>query len=116
MQDDKSGTHELTSVVHDVPVLEDHQNQTISTQDNVADYTSPGPRKTWLMNKYQRNQSTYMLMPWWCPIPNFLHYTHQSLAIKKNQHYASMLQHALLLQGRWKQNGSGHASSQNVTL
>ena len=36
MQDDKSGTHELTSVVYDVPVLKDHQNQTISTQDNVA--------------------------------------------------------------------------------
>ena len=36
MQDDKSGTHELTSVVYDAPVLKDHQNQTISTQDNVA--------------------------------------------------------------------------------
>ena len=36
MQDTKSGTHELTSVVYDVPVLKDHQNQTISTQDNVA--------------------------------------------------------------------------------
>ena len=36
MQDDKSGTHELTSVVYDVPVLKDHQNQTISTHDNVA--------------------------------------------------------------------------------
>ena len=36
MQDDKSGAHELTSVVYDVPVLKDHQNQTISTQDNVA--------------------------------------------------------------------------------
>ena len=36
MQDDKSSTHELTSVVYDVPVLKDHQNQTISTQDNVA--------------------------------------------------------------------------------
>ena len=36
MQDDKSGTHELTSVVYDVPVLKDRQNQTISTQDNVA--------------------------------------------------------------------------------
>ena len=36
IQDDKSGTHELTSVVYDVPVLKDHQNQTISTQDNVA--------------------------------------------------------------------------------
>ena len=36
MQDDKSGTHELTSVVCDVPVLKDHQNQTISTQENVA--------------------------------------------------------------------------------
>ena len=36
MQDDKSGTHELTSKVNDVPVLKDHQNQTISTQDNVA--------------------------------------------------------------------------------
>ena len=36
MQDDKSGTHELTSVVYDVPVLKDNQNQTISTQDNVA--------------------------------------------------------------------------------
>ena len=35
MQDDKSGTHELTSVVYDVPVLKD-QNQTISIQDNVA--------------------------------------------------------------------------------
>ena len=36
MQDDKSGAHELTSVVYDVPVLKDRQNQTISTQDNVA--------------------------------------------------------------------------------
>ena len=36
MQDTKSGAHELTSVVYDVPVLKDHQNQTISTQDNVA--------------------------------------------------------------------------------
>ena len=37
MQDDKSGTHELTSVVYDVPVLKEQQNlQTISTQDNVA--------------------------------------------------------------------------------
>ena len=36
MQDGKSGTHELTSVVYDVPVLKDRQNQTISTQDNVA--------------------------------------------------------------------------------
>ena len=36
MQDDKSGTHELTSVVYDVPVLKEQQNlQTISTQDNV---------------------------------------------------------------------------------
>ena len=44
MQDVRSGTHELTSVVYDVPVLKDHQNQTISTQDNVSlwrrDYTS----------------------------------------------------------------------------
>ena len=31
MQDDKSGAHELTSVVYDTPVLKDHQNQTIST-------------------------------------------------------------------------------------
>ena len=36
MQDDKHGTHELTSVVYDVPVMKYHQNQTISTQDNVA--------------------------------------------------------------------------------
>ena len=36
MQDDKSGAHELTLVVYDVPVLKDHHNQTISTQDNVA--------------------------------------------------------------------------------
>ena len=36
MQDDKSDAHEFKSVVYDVPVLKDHQNQTISTQDNVA--------------------------------------------------------------------------------
>ena len=37
MQDDKSGTHELTSVVYDVPILKEQQNlQSISTQDNVA--------------------------------------------------------------------------------
>ena len=34
-QDDKN-KNEHTSVVYDVPVLKDHQNQTISTQDNVA--------------------------------------------------------------------------------
>ena len=33
MQDDESGTHELTSVVYDVPVLIDHQIQPIGTQD-----------------------------------------------------------------------------------
>ena len=36
MQDDKSDAHEFKSVVYDVPVLKDHQNQTIITQDNVA--------------------------------------------------------------------------------
>ena len=36
MQDDKSGTHELTSVVYDVPVLKEQQNLQTSTQDNVA--------------------------------------------------------------------------------
>ena len=57
MQDDKSGTHELTSVVYDVPVLKDHQNQTISTQDNVAYggtiYLSS--KKMWLMSKTTHN-------------------------------------------------------------
>ena len=38
MQDDKSGTHELTSVVYDVPVLclERSTEPYYSTQDNVA--------------------------------------------------------------------------------
>ena len=55
MQDDKSDAHEFKSVVYDVLVFKDHQNQTITTQDNVAYaymlelYLSS---KTWLMNKY----------------------------------------------------------------
>ena len=34
--DDKCGTHELTPVEYEVPVVKGHMDQNISTQDNIA--------------------------------------------------------------------------------
>ena len=66
-QYDKSGTHELTSVVYNVPALKEQQNQTISTQDSRqcsicrTIYLSS---KTWLMNKcIQHNDYNVTFQP-----------------------------------------------------